>query len=507
MLVKIGFKAEGDEKLKGVEDRLDAIKHRLEFLGAIEIAKGIFELTERFAHFAEEIHIAALSAGLTAEAFQKLAFAAGHSGVSQDEMSASMARLSRHLYDAKRGGAEAAKVFADAGFKPGQIQGFKTGSDVMLALSDRFKNIQDPIKKQAIAMELMGRGSINMVGFLSQGSGAIGALGDKAEKLGIIMSSETVESLVKVEHALREVYDIFKSVGIFVASIFSPEITYLIDEFEKFWMANNKVVKSGLEEWIKKILYGIGFLWGAVEGITKIIYKFGKSHEGVVKLALSFLMMAGYVIGISAAIGKLVSIWESLNGAIGIFNALLFANPLTPWILGITAMVVAVHDLWEALHGRKGWMEQFVEWLGILEPIESVLNSIGEIINDIIDSISHLDFGKLFKDVSSDVKAIGGWFTKGFGSEEGQDKVQNAVTNLTELPGRVAAAPGAIGGSSSSVQDNSNTTYQVNAPITINAPAGVDHKQIAKSVQDGVRQHLDRVQRETSRSLRPTESY
>lgn len=278
LLAKIGFDV--DEKpLQRVEQGIAGIKHTLQFFAVAEVVKGVAEMTERFAHFAEELHVAAESAGITVENFQQLAFAAKQSSVSQEELGMSMARLSRHLYESRKGGAEAQKAFLEAGFSQDQIAGFKTGSDVLLALADRFKEIKDPIQKQALAMELAGRGSVNLVGFLSQGSTAIRGTGAEFSKLGVILSTGQVNALVKVEHSMQKLWAVLESVGKAIAASIAPAISYLIDRFLKLWSSNQGIFGANWNDWAYKVTFAMGYVYGWLEIVAKKFLEFFNADE------------------------------------------------------------------------------------------------------------------------------------------------------------------------------------------------------------------------------------
>lgn len=490
ILTKWGFEVDTD-KLNKVESQLDAIKHRLEFLGAVEVIKGVVELTERFSKFAEELHVAATSAGVTVEAFQKLSFAAKQSAVDQGEMSGAMARLSRHLYEARRGGVEAQQAFSQAGFTAQQIKGFHTGSDVMLALADRFKGIQDPIQKQALAMQLMGRGSVNMVGFLSQGSAAIKGMGTEAEKLGVVLSEKQVDALVKVEHAFMKVYAVIKSIGAQIAAQLAPNITYVINTFLKWYAVNQKLISTNLKKWVFDFTYALGYIWGAVEGVAKVIYNFANQHKSLFKFIEVFLAIAASLAVLNFAAKKVLTTFDTIKQW---FTAakFLFTNPFSLALIAITLLIVAIHDVWNAVHGKPTWVQGFIEWLGIADQVQAVFFAIFDIMKDIMN----LNFGKLITDVVGDVKNLGSFFTNLVGGGGAVANVVNKVTNIAS-----AAIPSIAPSLASS---SSNVT--VNAPMTINA-AGADHKVVAQKVKEGVRDHLDRAYREANRSLRGAQAY
>lgn len=473
-LTKWGFNIE-HEKLTKVEEQLEGIKHRLEFLAAAEVVKAVYELTERFAHFAEELHVAATSAGLTVEAFQQLSFAAEQSGVSQDEMGMSMTRLSRQLYEARMGSVEAQKAFAQAGITPAQIVNMKTGKDALLALADRFKAIDDPIKKQALGMELMGRGSVRMVGFLSKGSEAIRGMGGEAEKLGVVLSGKQVESLVNAEHALLKFWAVLKAVGATFAAYLSPIIQTAIDKFLKFYEANRKILDTNLRLWAEDLAYALGYLHGLVQGIIEVFLDFAKSHQELVRRVVEFGAALIVVSGVMKILStSLEAIKFLLSPIITLFGVLttevaFIEAPLWLVVAVVGAVVASIHDLWKVL--STGSFKD--SWLGgMIDGVSGLLVKMGLLkeATNIRDKLDTAGSGQSF--LSS---------------------VANGAMSLSgsSVPGLGGVGIGGAGG------------YQMSAPITINVPPGTDPKHVGEKVKEGVKEHLDRVYREADRSLKP----
>lgn len=489
-----------DKPLDLMEKKLGQIQHTLEFLAATEIVKGIVDMTEKFAHFAEEIHVASEAAGITVEAFQKLAFAAGQSAVSQDEMGMAMARLSRHLYDARKGGSEAQKAFALAGFTAEQVSRFHTGSDAMLALADKFSGIKDPIAKQGIAMELLGRNSINMVSFLSKGSGAIKGMGLEAERLGIILSTKQINALVNVEHALQKVWAIFKAFGATIATYLAPIMESAIKNFTDFYQANHKVLEQNISKWAEDVAYALGYLHGLVQGIVIAFLEFAKTHQVLIRHVFEFvtalMTVAGVLYLVQKAVGLVKLGFELLLWPLRLVGTI-FGSTIGLWAIAIAGIIIAVHDLWNGIQGKPTWLGSFFKFLGIANQVQDVCFAIFDIISDILN----LDFSKLLGDVVGDAKGVGAWLY-GLGAKVGLFGDAAANLNSAQAANATPAIPGAttstsVGGSSSSIQ----------APITINVPPGTDPKEVGKQVKEGVREHLDRVHREAHRSLRAVEAY
>lgn len=521
LITKWGFKVE-KEPLDRLEKQIEGIKHSLEFLAAAEVVKGIYELTERFAHFAEELHVAALSAGLTVEEFQKLTFAAGHYSISQEEMSTGLARLSRNLQQARLGSEEANMAFQQAGLTPQQVLGFKTSGDALAALADRFRAIQDPIQKQALAMQLFGRGSTSFVAFLSQGSGAIHGLGEEAQKMGAILGEKNVEALVKAEHSLNDLWAVLKNIGATIASYFAPSIETITKSMLKFWEANQKLINVQVRAWVWDITFALGFIYETVKIVIQKFLDFAAAHQMLVRRVGEFIIALGLmalgIFAVQKALGFLKGAfelfetvtkpiefgWEKLfkpglfwiGGLIrgGLSKLLLYLATLTAtafpalssaflslgavieatpigWLLtGLAALVVILHDAYTLLFGSGKWEDTWIS--------------------------KAITAAKGFGSKALSFFGLGGDQKDGDNQKLSVDNIQKGISDFTRPLGPAISTMGGPGDSSTSVS----------APVTMNI-YGSNAKDIAKEVEDKFSQHMETHNRRLQNSFAPAQDY
>lgn len=536
-LTKWGFQIE-HEKLDRVEKQLEGIKHRLEFLAAAEVVHALYELSEKFASVGEAIHIAAESAGLGVEAFQRLAFSAGLSNVSADEMQTSMARLSRSLYAARMGSAEAQLAFSQAGFSPEQVRGFHTSRDAMLALADRMRAIRDPIQKAALAQQLMGRGSIQMVGYLSQGSEAIRAQGAEADRLGAILSKGQVHALVEFEHAAKELIGALKGLAGTIAADVAPGFTYLIHDFLQFLEANRELVRVNFAEWLYGFGYALGSIWAAVKITITLLIDLAKHFHLEDKIVATVMSVIGAIV-VLASLGLVMSRVIKLATAVGngikflgtpfkvlwailgfgqkviaelllqfaalidseaIFGAAAAVAGAPLWLLVavIGAIVIAVHDLYKAFRGERGWLDQFFEWLGVSKLIEKVFFSIFATWDKFTGALGRgVDAAKKWLGIGTANAGEPG----GAGGSSFLDQGMSPEDRIRQLSSPSAAVQ------TLAPQSSGPVSYDINMPTTINVPPGTSKEEVGKHVKDGVQEHFERVMRETRVSVLPAAVY
>lgn len=510
MITKFGFDIEEekldklDKHFEGLEKHLEGIKHRLEFLAAIELAKGLAELTEKFAKFAEELHVAAENAGITVEAFQKLSFAAAQSGVTQEEMSGSMARLSRRLYEAKMGSKEAQEAFIKAGIGINAIAGIKNGQQALIAVSTSMQHMTDATQKSAVAMELMGRGGYHMVSFLSKGPGAIDALSSRAERLGVVLSEHQVEALVKAEHAFQEFWAVIKAVGAQIAAFLSPEIESAVDELLKFWEINQKIIMENIQGWLSDFSYALGFLWGILKIVSQAVFNFANEHRTLTKIILYTIVVMGILTttiavatriwAVFATVIKVVKLaFEGLRLVMAGVEALALAIEAPIWliVLAIAAAVLGIQAFWKVLNG--GSFED--TWLG--EMLGMLKGAGGKLLKMIGIDIGGGDTTGSAPAENAETSAASGVGKKG----SILDMFAGGMNNMAGISGMPTGPVGISGGGETS------NNIDVNAPITINVPEGTDPKMVGDKARMGVKDHMDEVMRHTQRTLRPTVAY
>lgn len=497
-VTKWGFQVD-HAALDKMESSLESIKGKLEFLTATEVAKGLFEMVQKFSEFAENLHVSATSIGLTVEQFQKLSFSAKQAGVDNGELEASMRRLSRSLYSARVGGAEAQQAFSRLGISPDRVRGFKNAQDALYAISDRMKQINDPIQKAALGQELLGRSSAHMVGYLSQGSKALKDQGAQAEALGAVLSGPQIEALVNVEHAMQRLWALLKGIAGTIAAEIAPVLEAFIGDFIKWAQANREVIQQNIEKWLENVAYALGFTWGLLTTITKAVLDFAKSWGFDDKLLSWIATLAGLVSGllllkgafsvVSAAVSPLISLWGSLKSVLGYVNIAIgwIASAFgvassTVWLViaAIAAVIIIFHDLWALLNGKPTWLGQFYEWAKSLSLVQTALNAISE------------TWGKVKGSIGGALDVAAKYL--GFGSGPAQ-----------QSPSSLAGTTGIA----SAVQNSSSSdaSYNVNAPITVQVPPGTPPSEVGTSVREGVRDHMDRMARELKRSSTPTVAY
>lgn len=172
----------------------DFAKKSMAAFAALSAAAGVaFAKVVSAAGKADEMFKAAQSLGVPIEDLGRMAHAAEMSGSSFEGLSKGIRKASQTIQQAIDGATnEGAAALHNLGVQLTNTGGrSRKVQDVILDLSDKFKEMPDGVNKTAIAMAVFGRSGTELIPMLNQGSDAIRDMGDEAERLGLVFSDKT----------------------------------------------------------------------------------------------------------------------------------------------------------------------------------------------------------------------------------------------------------------------------------------------------------------------------
>ncbi|MCL4799016.1 MAG: phage tail tape measure protein [Burkholderiales bacterium] len=184
-----------EKRSKGLAGSFGAARTALAGFVGVLGAGSLVAAARGVANLADETGKAAQRAGVTTEAFSALRFAADLSGVSAENLETALVRLSVNMLDTAKGTGEAKDAFAALGISVKDAQGVLKGSDTILAeVADRFQKMEDGAGKTAIATRLFGRAGADLIPLLNQGANGLEAMRAEAERLGIVIDTQTARA-------------------------------------------------------------------------------------------------------------------------------------------------------------------------------------------------------------------------------------------------------------------------------------------------------------------------
>lgn len=162
--------------------------------------------------YASSLGEVAQQLGVTTDTLQEYRYAATQAGLSQDEMDNSLAKLTRTIGQAANGGKAQVAAFERLGVSIRDANGnIKEAGVVIPEIADGLKRLSSDAERAATLTELFGRAGQKLAPLLAGGSEGINNLRDAAHRLGIVLSSEQIQSADDAADKLAAVQTVLKA--------------------------------------------------------------------------------------------------------------------------------------------------------------------------------------------------------------------------------------------------------------------------------------------------------
>ena len=326
------------------------------------------------AAYADEIDKASLRSGLGAENLQKLKYAAEQSGASLSNIENTAKKFNAQLAEISEGSdasKEVAKAFDTLGIAFKDADGNLRSTDelyneTLMALA----GMPDSAERTALATTLMGKGFTDLKPLLEQGSAGITTLEENAEKLGIVMSEETVKAGVQFGDTVADIKTALGGMGRAIGASVLPT-------FQKF---ANKII-----EILPRVQSFIDKLIPPIENIADIIIDIGMDLlDNVLPPLLDLVGNLAKPVGnlIKSVLPVLVKILDKIVPIISDIVEFL----LPPMVDILDALMPILDILLDALEPILKVVKAVIKPLGeILEAIAPLIEAVVDLIGDALE--------------------------------------------------------------------------------------------------------------------------
>lgn len=246
-------------------------------------------------------------------------------GESSGSMSKETLALNTKLADLKQQLSASTDSFQKLGINVKDAQGkTKSFNDLLLEVSDKFKELKNGSEKTAIAMDLFGRSGKDMLPLLNQGSQAIQDMEKKADQLGLTLTAQTVGSISAYIRSQKDLTDSTNALKMAVGEATAPVLTAF----------NNKV---------NDVLLSLLSTDSPMRGLTANVLAFGGPALSFTATALgiasSLVQIIGGAGGARAAIASL-----QLTAAAGVIL------PVAGALASAAALAGAIYEVNKAIN-------------------------------------------------------------------------------------------------------------------------------------------------------------
>lgn len=210
-----GFSA----KASALTDKLIAVGPAAIAAGAaigVVMVKNVIDAADKLTDLSERT-------GIAIEDLSRLGYVAQMSGISADEMTGAINRLSQSM-------ANGNSAFEAMGVSVRNADGsLRSQVEVLGELADKFATYRDGTAKTALAMELFGKSGASLIPVLNGGSAGIAKLSKESDKLGNTISTELAESSAKLNDNLDKLAILSGNAAQSVAGKLTPSLVALTD--------------------------------------------------------------------------------------------------------------------------------------------------------------------------------------------------------------------------------------------------------------------------------------
>lgn len=195
-------------------------------VGAAAVTLGV--MVRRTINAMDEMSKASQRIGVSVENLSALKFQADFAGVSMQQLEGSILRLSRTMAQANDGNKEARDIFERLGITTTDTNGkLRDTHEVMLDVADAFQKLESGAQKTALAQQLFRNTSI--VGILNEGSEGMKRSAERAQELGVVMSTEMAQAAEQFNDNITASTKHLESFTLFIANKTLPTLNSLFD--------------------------------------------------------------------------------------------------------------------------------------------------------------------------------------------------------------------------------------------------------------------------------------
>ena len=153
------------------------------------VVTGVTAMTTKFADTTGELDDMAQRTGVSAEEFQKYAYAAKLSGMETATLEKAMIKQQKAFADAKEGSKTTAEAYKRLGIDIKSIGSSGEAFDVVIK---KLASMKDETQRNALANDIFGKSYAELAPLLNSGADGIDQLKQEAVDLGAVISNETV---------------------------------------------------------------------------------------------------------------------------------------------------------------------------------------------------------------------------------------------------------------------------------------------------------------------------
>ncbi len=247
----------------------------------------------------DDMSKSAQKVGVTTEELSRLRYAAELSGIATTELQVGMKALIDNMSDAPDKFAAIGVATQDANGK------LRSASDVIGDVAEHFADLPDGAAKSKLAVDLFGRSGLEMIPMLNAGRDGLEAMGDEAERLGLVFNTQASKQAEQFNDNLTRLQGGMKGVFNTLAVEVLPTLVEYSDQLIEAVKDGDAVAKGATSIRVAfQLLVAVGVT------VSNVFQAIGKVIGGT--LAIVGTVVSGTISALQKAAGAMQSYWDAL---------------------------------------------------------------------------------------------------------------------------------------------------------------------------------------------------
>ena len=332
-----------------------------------------------FTDYASAAQDAATKVGGTARDIQRYGYAAKMSGSSQEELNACLGIFSKNLANAVQGKNKTlVNVFKQLGISMTDANGkMRTTTELLPDIANAMRSQATESQKAYIATQLFGRGGQSLIQMLEGGAEGLNALTAEAERMGIVVDQDGVDSAKAFGDNLDRLKFSLLGVSLSIGQHIIPIIEPMINAFREWIITNREMIATAIVDYCREFaetLKQIDF-----KALVTTMIDFVKQCNSIFKAlgglkTVAIVVSAIFASKLLTSIFGIVSAVGALTKAVWSLGVALLSTPVG-WIIAVIAVIigalVALWYYWDDVVAffKAGWdlliqvFQKAVDWL------------------------------------------------------------------------------------------------------------------------------------------------
>lgn len=266
---------------------------------AAGIVTGLGALGYKAVTTADDLNTLAKQSGFTTEEIQKMKYASDMIDVSFEDVSGALRKMKPKMQESN-------ETFKNLGVSVTNADGsLRNATDVFYDAVDAISKIGNETQRDQVAMELFGKGADSLAGIIDDGGKGLKEYADEAERLGLILDQETLDSINAVNDKLDESKAKLNAAKLELGAVVAEALAPLV--------SNLALIAEKLAQWMSKLTPEqarfVLIIGAVVAAIAPLIIVVGHLVTAIGTITVAFA-------GVGAAIGAALPIFAAITAAI-----------------------------------------------------------------------------------------------------------------------------------------------------------------------------------------------